>query len=45
MKALLKEILHTPILWPLIFIPVLFAAEHLKPEAHSFPQRGRTDLI
>ena len=35
MKALLKEIRHNPLLWLLVFVPVVFAAEHLKPEAHT----------
>jgi Ca2+:H+ antiporter len=35
MKPLLKEIRHNPMLWLLAFVPVLFAAEKLKPEAHT----------
>ncbi len=35
MKALLKEILHNPLLWLLVFVPVVFAAAKLKPEAHT----------
>jgi len=35
MNALLKEIRHNPLLWLLDFVPVVFAAEHLKPEAHT----------
>jgi len=35
MNALLKEIRHNPLLWLLVFVPVVFAAEHLKPEAHT----------
>jgi Ca2+:H+ antiporter len=35
MDPLLKEIRHNPLLWLLIFVPLAFAAEHLKPEAHT----------
>jgi Ca2+:H+ antiporter len=35
MNPLLKEIRHNPMLWLLVFVPVVFAAEHLKPEAHT----------
>src|SRR5438270_9624832 len=35
MNALLKEIRHNPLLWLLVFVPVVFAAEKLKPEAHT----------
>jgi Ca2+:H+ antiporter len=35
MKALFREILHNPLLWLLPVVPVLFAAERLKPEAHT----------
>jgi Ca2+:H+ antiporter len=35
MKLLLQEIRHNPLLWLLVFVPVVFAVEHLKPEAHS----------
>jgi Ca2+:H+ antiporter len=35
MNPLLKEIRHNPLLWLLAFVPVLFAAERLKPEAHT----------
>jgi Ca2+:H+ antiporter len=35
MKALLKEIRHNPLLWLLVFLPVVFIAEKLKPEAHT----------
>ena len=35
MNALLKHIRHTPLLWLLAFVPVVFAAEKLKPEAHT----------
>src|SRR5512136_2657464 len=35
MNALFKEIRHNPMLWLLAFVPVVFAAEHFKPEAHT----------
>ena len=35
MNALLKEIRHNPLLWLLAFVPVVFAAQKLKPEAHT----------
>jgi Ca2+:H+ antiporter len=35
MKALLKEIRHNPMLWLLVFVPVVFIAKHQKPEAHT----------
>jgi Ca2+:H+ antiporter len=35
MTALLKEIRHNPLLWLLVFVPVVFAAAKLKPEAHT----------
>jgi Ca2+:H+ antiporter len=35
MNPLLKEIRHNPLLWLLAFVPVLFAAEHARPEAHT----------
>ena len=35
MKQLLKEIRHNPLLWLLVFVPVVFAAAKLKPEAHT----------
>jgi Ca2+:H+ antiporter len=35
MKILLKEIRHNPLLWLLIFVPVLFIAQNLKPGAHT----------
>jgi len=35
MNLLLKEIRHNPLLWLLAFVPVLFAAEKLKPESHT----------
>jgi Ca2+:H+ antiporter len=35
MNVLLKEIRHNPLLWLLAFVPVVFAAQRLKPEAHT----------
>ena len=35
MTRLLKEIRHNPLLWPLAFVPVVLAAQVLKPEAHT----------
>jgi Ca2+:H+ antiporter len=35
MNPLIKEIRHNPLLWLLVFVPGLFAAEKLKPEAHT----------
>jgi Ca2+:H+ antiporter len=35
MNPLIKEIRHNPLLWLLVFVPVLFAAGKLKPEAHT----------
>jgi Ca2+:H+ antiporter len=35
MNPLLREIRRNPLLWLLAFVPVLFAAERLKPEAHT----------
>ena len=35
MNRLLKEIRHNPLLWLLVFVPVVFAAERLAPEAHT----------
>jgi Ca2+:H+ antiporter len=35
MNPLLKEIRHNPLLWLLAFVPILFAAQRLKPEAHT----------
>src|SRR5678810_157281 len=35
MKTLLKEILHNPLLWLLAFVPVVFVAAKLKPEAQT----------
>src|SRR6185437_1115918 len=35
MNTLLKELRHNPLLWLLVFVPAVFAAEKLKPEAHT----------
>jgi hypothetical protein len=35
MSPLLKEIRHNPLLWLLAFVPVVFAAKQLNPEAHT----------
>jgi Ca2+:H+ antiporter len=35
MKPLLQEIRHNPLLWLLVFVPVVFVAAKLKPEAHT----------
>ena len=35
MNPLLKEIRHNPLLWLLASVPVVFAAQKLKPEAHT----------
>jgi Ca2+:H+ antiporter len=35
MNPLLKEIRHNPLLWLLAFVPVLFAVQRIKPEAHT----------
>src|SRR6476661_3505535 len=35
MNPLLREIRHNPLLWLLAFVPVVFAAHKLKPEAHT----------
>jgi Ca2+:H+ antiporter len=34
-NLLLREIRHNPLLWLLAFVPVVFAGEKLKPEAHT----------
>jgi Ca2+:H+ antiporter len=36
MNLLFREILHNPILWLLVFVPVVFAAERLAPESHTW---------
>lgn len=35
MSLLLREIRHNPLLWLLVFVPVLFVAQKLKPETHT----------
>src|SRR5436309_12844562 len=35
MRTLFKEICHNPLLWLLVFVPVVFVAQQLQPEAHS----------
>lgn len=35
MKHLFQEVRHNPLLWLLAFVPVVFAAARLKPEAHT----------
>jgi Ca2+:H+ antiporter len=35
MNPLLKEIRHNPLLWLLGFVPVVFASQKFKPEAHT----------
>jgi len=35
MNPLLKEIRHNPMLWLLAFVPVVFAAAKVEPEAHT----------
>jgi Ca2+:H+ antiporter len=35
MNLLLKEIRHNPLLWLLVFVPAVFAAESLFPERHT----------
>jgi Ca2+:H+ antiporter len=35
MNLLVKEIRHNPLLWLLAFVPVVFAAHKVKPEAHT----------
>jgi Ca2+:H+ antiporter len=35
LTLLLKEIRHNPLLWLLVFVPAVFAAEKLAPESHT----------
>ena len=35
MKPLLKQIQHTPLLWMLIFVPVVLVAEAVVPHSHT----------
>ena len=34
-RLVIKEIRHGPLLWLLAFVPVVFVANALKPEAHT----------
>src|SRR6476659_1387443 len=35
MNPLLKEIRHSPLLWLLVFVPIVLAAERIAPSAHT----------
>jgi Ca2+:H+ antiporter len=35
MNALLKDIRHSPLLWLLVFVPIVFVASKVKPEAQT----------
>jgi Ca2+:H+ antiporter len=35
MKLLLKELRHNPLLWLIVFVPVVFVAQQLKHDAHT----------
>jgi len=35
MRRLLRDVRQTPLLWLLVFVPVVIAGEHLWPEAHT----------
>ena len=35
MNALIKEIQHTPLLWMLVFVPIVLATELLRASAHT----------
>jgi Ca2+:H+ antiporter len=35
MNALLKEVRHNPMLWLLVFVPLVFVAAKLRPESHT----------
>jgi Ca2+:H+ antiporter len=35
MNLILKEIRHNPLLWLLVFVPVVFVAERVRPQAHA----------
>ncbi len=35
LSLLIKEIRHNPLLWLLVFVPVVFAGEKLAPDAHT----------
>jgi len=54
MKQLLKELRHNPLLWLLAFVPMVPAAQKLKPEAHTLlfnltalqeELMGRSDIV
>jgi Ca2+:H+ antiporter len=36
MMVLLAEVRRNPLLWLLVFVPVVFAAEKAAPESHTF---------
>ncbi len=35
MNPLLREIRHTPLLWMLVFVPIVLAAARMMPAAHT----------
>jgi len=35
MKQLLKEIAHNPLLWMLVFVPIVFVFHRIEPESHT----------
>ena len=35
MNVVLKEVRHQPVLWLLVFVPVVFIAEKVRPESHT----------
>lgn len=35
MKTLLADIRRNPLLWLLVFVPVVFVTEHIRPESHT----------
>ena len=35
MNLLLKEIRHSPLLWMLVFVPIVLTVEHISPSAHT----------
>lgn len=36
MDLLLKTIRHKPLLWLLVFVPVVLTAERIEPDVHTF---------
>lgn len=36
MSQLLEEVRHNPLLWLLVFVPVVFVCQTLEPEAHTW---------